>query len=711
MTSGFSDDELSALRAFFLVEAHEHLQILQECVGRLRIAPDDRGALDALRRELHTLKGAAGSVGLDDVMTASSTMEEHVPADRRDGAVPTETISWLAGAVADLDALLAQKQRNQAAAVRERRQGDRRDRRRDEDRRQGGPETVRVEVGALAAIVDSASQLVFDRNRIERRHQELLRSFYGMKDVERMLRRLASEGQSSGGHDGSELSTRLATIQSELDDALFIFGHALEGAGGDTETLRQTSSHLQQLLHHARSGPIQPLLDRVAATASEVGARAGRPLEVEITGGQTAIDKVQQERLWQPLLHLVRNAIAHGIEPADERATFGKPLRGRLRLAATVESEYVTVRVVDDGRGIDRARVAASLRDKGVPLPEGRVDDATLFSHLLGAGVSTATTVDELAGRGVGLQIVREVMNELHGTIAIESTPGAGTTFVLRLPVGTVVKEALLFKVGGHVYGLPAAAVLHITQIGPEQIERHPEGDRLDVDRERVPLLRLGALFGIPAPPADRQIRSAILLRGQHGTFGLTCDKIIGPREVVVRSLGPLLQHLSLYAGATISGAGKVQLLLDLPVIESYALGRAPGARPSRTHAAPRLLVVDDSRTVREAALQILQAAGFVVELAVDGQDALELLLDRPFDALVTDLEMPRLDGGDLIARVRRSSGLRALPIVVMSSRGSQRTRANILALGANRLIGKPVRKRLLLEAVQAILGKPTSES
>lgn len=705
----FSDDELSALGAIFLVEAQEHLQMLQQCVGRLRIAPNDRGAIDAMMRELHTLKGAAGSVGFNQILEQSSALEERLAGERQRAqsgeSLSIEAISFIAAAVSDLETAIAAQQRSLAPRKpQNRRQAERRSSDRRNEPAQRNPETVRVDIGDLAAIVDSASQLVFDRNRIERRHQELLRSLYALKDVERLLRRLGQDPTPL--HDPNELATRMAALQGELDDAIFIFGHALEGAGSDTEALRQTSSRLQKLLHHARSGPIQPLFDRVAATASEVGSRAHRPVDVEIVGGDTAIDKVQQERLWQPLLHLVRNAIAHGIEHEDERRIADKSPRGRLRLVASHDAEHVTVRVEDDGRGIDRAEVAARLREKGVALPDGLVDDATLFAHLLESGVTTQSEVSDLAGRGVGLQIVREVMRELHGTVTIESTPGAGTAFVLRLPVGTVVKEALLFKVGGHVYGLPAAAVQHITQIGPEQIERHPEGDRLELDGERVPLLRLGALFGIPAPPADRQIRSAILLRGQHGSFALTCDKIIGPREVVVRSLGPLLHHLSLYAGATISGAGKVQLLLQLDVLESYALGRAPGPRPQRIHAAPRLLVVDDSRTVREAALAILQQAGFVVELAVDGQDALELLLDRPFDALITDLEMPRLDGGDLIARVRRSAGLRGLPIVVMSSRGSQRTRANVLALGANRLIGKPVRKRLLLEAVQAALQK-----
>ncbi len=699
--TGFSEDELSTLRSIFIVEAHEHLEVLQECLGRLRISAQDRGATEALKRELHTLKGAAGSVGWNDLQELSANIEDRLSAEP--GPDPSaETISWIAAAVSDLETLLADKKRGPARSARDRRQQDRRG----TDRRQGSSDTVRIEMRDLTAIVDAASQLVFDRNRIERRHQELLRSLYGLKDLERMVRRLGSDLHPM--RDPNELTTRLSMLQSELDDAIFIFGHALEGANGDTETLRQTSSRLQKLIHGARSGPIQPLLDRVAATAGEIGTRANRPLEVEIVGGETAIDKVQQERLWQPLLHLVRNSIAHGIEPSDERAIAGKPMRGRLRLHASSDAEHVTVRIEDDGRGIDRERVAERLRHKGVALPEGAIDDATLFAELLGSGVSTQATVDDLAGRGVGLQIVREVLAELGGTVAIDSTPGVGTAFVLRLPVGTVVKEALLFKVGGHVYGLPAAAVLHISQIGPEQIERNPEGDHLDLDGERVPLLRLGALFGIPAPPADRQIRSAILLRGRRGSFALTCDKIIGPREVVVCSLGPLLQNLSLYAGATISGAGKVQLLLNLDTLESYALGRAPGPRPRRAHAAPRLLVVDDSRTVREAALGILQAAGFVVELAVDGQDALELLLDRPFDALITDLEMPRLDGGDLIARVRRSAGLRSLPIIVMSSRSSERTRANLLAVGATRLIGKPVRKRLLLEAVQSALRRAT---
>jgi chemosensory pili system protein ChpA (sensor histidine kinase/response regulator) len=259
----------------------------------------------------------------------------------------------------------------------------------------------------------------------------------------------------------------------------------------------------------------------------------------------------------------------------------------------------------------------------------------------------------------------------------------------------------LLFKVCGQVYAVPAARVDETVDVTLADVELGPidEAERLRVGDHTLPLARLGALLGLPPPPGQPARRAALVVTVDKFTFAVTCDKVIGPREIVVRSLGPLLGHLLLYAGATISGAGKVQLILDVARLAEIARHGVHQDRPARALGPPRVLVVDDSRAIREAASLILGQGGYASDVVADGWDAWELLQDRPFSALVTDLEMPRLDGWELIARVRRSAELTMLPIVVLSSR-AEATETRVLAAGADAIVDKPLRRKALLDAI-----------
>jgi chemosensory pili system protein ChpA (sensor histidine kinase/response regulator) len=288
----------------------------------------------------------------------------------------------------------------------------------------------------------------------------------------------------------------------------------------------------------------------------------------------------------------------------------------------------------------------------------------------------------------------------------VTSQAGRGAAFTVRLPVTTAVQFALLFKVGGQTYAVPAARVEEAAQVSPEDLRLSPARERVVIRGRELPLVRLGALFGVPAPPG-LATRSALVLTAEDETFAVTCDKVIGPREIVVRGLGPLLAKMPLYAGATISGAGKVQLILDVAQLGKLARHGVGGVRPTRALGPRRVLVVDDSRSIRETASLILLQGGYAVETVPDGWDAWEMLQDRPFDLLVTDLEMPRLDGHELISRVRRSADLRGLPVLVVSSRTAESTRTRVLAGGADGFVPKPLRKRTLLDAVDTALHRP----
>jgi chemotaxis protein histidine kinase CheA/ActR/RegA family two-component response regulator len=680
-SSAWKPDELRALRSFFLDEALESLAAIQEGLQQVRLRPWESAPVTGLLRKLHTLKGAAGSVELSELAAAAHALEDQLIVARE--RLPIASTAELEAGARELECLIRQVEREVRPPPQPRSE------RRAADPAPAAPQpmehTVRVEVEGLDALMDAASELVFDRTRIVRRLQELDGCLRDLKRVGAALQ-LAYPGE----------------IATELFDAVVSLGRAVAGVGDDAEGLARTSATLQEGLRRVRMMAVGKLFARFGQPMRELARRQGKQVEFVSSGEETEIDKAVVERVAEPLLHLCRNAIAHGIEPPEVRRALGKPAAGTLTVSARHDDDAVEIAVSDDGQGIDLAGVRMALTASGrVTEEESRaLTEAQLYESLFAPGISTRGSADDVAGRGVGLDTVRETIARLNGTVRVSSTPGQGARFVVRLPLTTAVEQALLFKVGGQVYAVPAARVQEAAEIDPNDLRPN---ERVTVRGRELPVVRLGALFGVPPPPGHSR-RAALVMTSGELEFAITCDRVIGPREIVVRSLGPLLADLPLYAGATISGAGKVQLILDVTRLAQLALTGVRGSRPTRAQGPRRVLIADDSRSIREALSLILQQGGFAVEAVPDGWDAWDLLQDRPFDALVTDLEMPRLDGLELIARVRGTPALEALPIVAVSSRTADATRARVLAAGADAFVPKPLRKRPVVDALESAL-------
>ncbi|HEY2746351.1 MAG TPA: response regulator [Polyangia bacterium] len=671
--SEWDDDELRSLRAFFLDEADEHLEAARAELAQLRSRSGEGEMVSALLRTLHTIKGSAGSVELPEVARAAHSFEDRLIALRAAPLTTDAALPALEAALAELASLVE----GARAALRPRQPPPTppplteptRDRRAVERAAPGQEQTVRVEVERIDELMDAASELVFDRTRLQRRLQDL-----------EARARMIGDGE-------------ISKLASALAD--------------DVEGLRRTSATLQDRIRRVRRVEIGRLFARLSQPMRELARKEGKEVTLALTGEETEIDKALVERIAEPLLHLLRNAVAHGVEPPDVRAALGKPRAGTVTLTARTAGDAVEIVVADDGAGIDLAGVRRALVAAGRVDAEAAasLDEASLFAALFEPGISTRVAADDVAGRGVGLDAVRDALDRLHGSVSVTSNAGTGAAFTVRLPLTTVVQDALLFKVGGQVYAIPAARVDEIADITHADVELG-DVERLRRGTFKLPLVRLGALLGVPPPPGATERRAALVINaGDDFVFAATCDKIIGPREIVVRSLGPLFANLPLYAGATISGAGKVQLILDVARLAEVARHGVHHDRPARAHGLPRVLVVDDSRAIREAALLILAQGGYAADAVPDGWDAWELLQDRPFHALVTDLEMPRLDGWELIARVRRSPELVALPIIVVSSRAAA-TRVRVLAAGADAVVDKPLRRKALLDAVDGAVSE-----
>jgi chemotaxis protein histidine kinase CheA/ActR/RegA family two-component response regulator len=708
MMGDWDPEELRAMRGFFLEEARDHLAEIDAALAALKADPNDRGPLDALLRKLHTLKGSAGSVDLEELGRAAHALEDQAVALRR-GDVTAELLDTLLAGADRLAAMVARADaETRTPAPHDAPREDSGLRRMPvppgEMARSTPLETIRVEIDRIDDLVESGSELVFDRTRISRRVQDLEGCVRDVDKVRSALLTVMTAFEAAK-VPATELGD-LGEVATELSDVLASLSLTAQGAAEDAEGLRRTSTRLQDGLKRVRMMEVGRLFSRLAQPVRDLARREQKRVALRLEGEDTEIDQVLVERIAEPLLHLVRNAIAHGIEPPAERRARGKAEEGQLLLRARHAGDAVEIIVSDDGAGIDLGAVRAALIQTGrtgVAAAEA-LDETALYETLFQPGISTRAFADDVAGRGVGLDAVNEAIRRLGGRVRVTSTPGQGATFTVQLPLATAVQQALLFKVSGQVYAVPAARVIEAVQIEAGDLRLDGVHERVLLNGQELGLVRLGALLGVPAPPGNTTRRAGLVILSDGDRFLVTCDKVIGPREIVVRALGPLLSGLPLYAGATISGAGKVQLILDVEQLAQVARTGVRAPRPRRAPGPRRILVVDDSRSIRELASLILAQAGFAVETARDGWEAWELLQDHPFDLLVTDLEMTRIDGHELLARIRQSTALPTLPVLVVSSRTGDATKERVLKEGADGFVPKPLRKRAMLDAVDAVL-------
>jgi chemosensory pili system protein ChpA (sensor histidine kinase/response regulator) len=431
------------------------------------------------------------------------------------------------------------------------------------------------------------------------------------------------------------------------------------------------------------------------------------------------------------MLHLVRNAVAHGIEPEDERRRAGKNPRGAIGVAARQESGHIVIEVSDDGAGIDAERLREVGVARGLVSPSIAPDDPALLELVFAPGVSTSESVGDVAGRGVGGDVVRRVVERLNGTITVSSSRGVGTMFTITLPLTTSITQAIMVRDHDRVFAIPMHFAERILELDRDKLVESFGRRRISIDGELMPLRSASDLFGDRDRERGAAERGTIVVCaiGDHA-LALEIDAVISQEEIVVKPLGAVLENHPLFSGVTLRGDGQLALILDIPGILGGmaervqapgrladervargpalepptrpfdALGDAPGAAPSAppsdasSDAGPaeaiRVLFVDDSLSVRKVAEKALASLGIEVVLAVDGQDALDKLRAGRFSIVFTDLEMPRVHGYDLIRQLRFVPAYQDVPVVVISSRSGAKHVEHALRMGANEYLTKP---------------------
>ena len=775
LTDGFDADESAMLKSFFRDEAHDYLENITRRLLHASHATLEASGIAEMLRATHTLKGSAATVGLHEIAEAAHALEDcfaqlrsntsawspavadgtvevvdtlRAIVDSDDDAAAAELLtkfrdqlsalpSGVAGPAADRATTAAYSEDRAADEDNDEDSGSSAivepapavdsgqipmttpldddeqtvedDRRLWPDRRRDEHQILRVDAARVDRLMNGVGQLVFDRTRIERRSADLRRL---VRDLTKTRQQLRDQLEATRGVNDA-VAAKIADVEAALAQHIAHLARSTSALIEDAETLRQTTQTLQDGMTQVRMTSVRVLFERLGRSLRTIARSAGKRVKLRTSGEDTEFDKTVADQITDPLTQILRNAVAHGIEDDDERQLAGKPRSGQIRLNARHEGEAVYIEVSDDGKGVDASVLRQRLVDSGRWNEDqaATATDAAILRAIFEPGVSSREETDALAGRGVGLDSVRETIARLGGDIRLESTRGQGTTFTLRLPITTAISQALLFKIAGNVYAVPNVHVIetaHIEASSPV-MPKH-----LRREGEIVPLVVLHEVLGAPVPTDARRV-PAVVIEYAGKRLAVTCDRVIGPREIVVKSLGPLLAALPLFAGGTISGSGKVQLILDSaalsriahpdaePLAESSDSGRSKRVTAELPTLSRRILIADDSRSVRETLGRMLAGRGYIVDTAEHGQRAYDMLLEMPYDALVTDIEMPHMNGFELLERVRAHKTTQHLPAIVISSRTARANRQRAEILGAKKFIPKPVTRKKLMNALETI--------
>ncbi|TXH70310.1 MAG: hybrid sensor histidine kinase/response regulator [Lysobacteraceae bacterium] len=505
----------------------------------------------------------------------------------------------------------------------------------------------------------------------------------------------------------AETAADLSSLQSTLEDLTQQY---------DTLLLQQSrvSSELQEGLMRTRMVPFDTVVPRLRRVLRQAASDTGKAVQLKLEGAQGELDRNVLERMTAPLEHMLRNAVAHGLELPKQRSKAGKPDEGTVRIAVRKEGSEVVLQISDDGAGLDRDAIRARGESRGLLRKGATVSNAQLDALILEPGFSTADEVSRLAGRGVGMDVVASEVRQLGGTLDIQSEKGRGTTFLLRLPQTLAVTQAAFVRIGETLFAVPIASVRGVGRIPRDELQKGATSYRYG--NEEYVLHDLGKLIGHAPAKAEGQLQQPLLLtRSGDLHVAVSIDQIVGNREIVVKPIGPQVASIPGIFGATIMGDGSVVVILDVAPLVRRLVAEPEAAETEVASAeerqVPLVMVVDDSITMRKVTGRVLERNNFEVVTAKDGIDALERMVERVPDLMLLDIEMPRMDGYELAETMKADPRLARVPIIMITSRTGDKHRQRAMDLGVDRYLGKPYQENELMRNVFSLLETVRSDA
>ena len=716
----------------FLEDAQTQSSALNDGLLKLERTPGDLPTIDSLMRASHSLKGAARVVGFEWLVNLAHKMEDCFSA-ARDGKMSEDsdffdllfecsdyissTVSVrfekvdesIAAALSrDLTELIDGVYkptrgvgRNAGPAVKS------------SGRKDSGA-SVKVSAKSLSSLMELAAESLVENRRIEPYRESMISIKNEQEQIARHLENAIYSLEGSPGAEAAQAHLELA--RRAVHRAVSDIRAQIESFGEYSRRNVLIAGRLYAEVLSSRMRPFSDGISSLPRMVRDIAKSFGKRIDFEIDGSKTPVDRDVLEKLESPLMHLVRNACDHGIETPEERVAAGKPPVGKILMRAWHSAGLLRISISDDGRGIEEKAVREKILEKKLAAPEmlENISGDELYSFLMLPGFTTKPDVSEISGRGVGLDVVQTMLHDVGGTISISSSAGEGSTFELKLPITRSVLKSLVVSIAGQPYAFALARVYRTVRLDLSQLRTVEGRQYFDLDGKSVGLVSGARALGFEDAQSESRSVYAVVVADRDNLYGIEIDSLPAESELVVRPLHERLGKIPCVSAASLTEGGLPILILDVDDLVSsidkfLSSGELLSRHSSQAQAKElgRILVVDDSITVRETQRQILEGAGYSVDTAVDGMDGWNSVRLNKYDLIVSDIDMPRLNGFEFIEKVRSRESSKSIPIIIVSYKDRQEDRAKGLEAGADAYLTKSsFQDDTFIETVRNLLSK-----
>jgi two-component system chemotaxis sensor kinase CheA len=743
----------------FRAELAEHVQMITDGLlaleQRKQAGRKRRSTLENIFRAAHSLKGAARAVGVTVIEQLAHALEDVLAGLQRDAleltpelftacyraldAIQAVQAAYEAGettppvqalqALADVEPFRARLKTAPAETAPPEEAAPAITEQAEAVTPVPGPavdETIRVSVSKLDTLMAHLSELLITKIRAEQRLtqirqlQECLaqwqKEWLAARSAYSNLTRQSAGGRGQPERDLSRLLDYTADSQERLRQMNALIGNVAREYANDTTHMALVIDQLEEEIKRARMLPLSTITGPFGRMVRDLAQAGGKEATLQFAGGETELDKQVLEQIKDPLIHLLRNAIDHGIEPPERREALGKPRGGVVTLTAEQLGKDVIINVADDGGGLnlEAIRQAVTRLDGS---DAQALTEAELIEAIFRSGVSTSKIITDISGRGIGLDVVRRNVEALQGRVFVEWTHDTGASFTLTLPLALTSSRGLLVRTAGQLFAIPLNNVERILNVNPQEIAPLEGRDTIRYNNHPLPLVWLDDVLELPRADIqrDRTRIPAVILKAAERTMAFIVDELAGEQEVVIKGLGRQLVRVGGIAGSTIMGSGEIVLILNVADLIKLGLrGERHPVRdtlaetpsPAEARARQRILIVDDSITTRTLEKNILEATGYTIQVATDGQEALNVIAaGEPPDLIISDVIMPRVDGFELTRRIKGDPRIAHVPVILVTSLDSAEDKTKGIEAGADAYIAKSAfAQTTLLETIEQLI-------